>query len=40
MVWITEAIHEITEQKLRNVFNELENEFARCVAKDGGYVEG
>jgi hypothetical protein len=39
-VWITNAIHEIGEQQLRNVFNELEYRFERCVLNDGGYVEG
>jgi hypothetical protein len=36
----TNAIHEIGEQQLRNVFNELEYRFERCVLYDGGYVEG
>jgi uncharacterized heparinase superfamily protein len=39
-VRITNAIHEISEQQLRNVFNELEYRFERCVLNDGGYVEG
>jgi hypothetical protein len=39
-VRITNAIHEISEQQLRNVFNELEYRFGRSVLNDGGYVEG
>jgi hypothetical protein len=39
-VRITHAIHEISEQKLRKVFNELEYRFERFVLNDGGYVEG
>jgi uncharacterized heparinase superfamily protein len=37
---IKNAIHEISEHKLRNVFNELEYRFERCVLNDGGHVEG
>jgi hypothetical protein len=37
---ITNAIHEISEKKLRKVFNELEYRFERCVPSDDGYVEG
>jgi hypothetical protein len=33
------AIHEICEQQLKNVFNELESRFARCVLNDGRYVK-
>jgi hypothetical protein len=39
-VRITNTIHDISEQQLRNVFNELEYRFERCVLSDGGYVEG
>jgi hypothetical protein len=39
-VRITNAIHEISEQQLRNVFNELQYRFERCVLNDGGCVEG
>jgi hypothetical protein len=39
-VRITNAIHEISEQQLRNVFNEVEYRFEKCVVNDGGYVEG
>jgi hypothetical protein len=39
-VRIINAIHEIGEQQLRNVFNELEYRFERCFLNDGGYVEG
>jgi hypothetical protein len=39
-VRITNAIPEICEQQLRNVFNELEYRFELCVLNDGGYVEG
>jgi hypothetical protein len=39
-VRITNAIHEIGEQQLRDVFNESEYRFERCVLNDGGYVEG
>jgi hypothetical protein len=38
-VRITNAIHETSEQQLRNVFNELEYRFGRCVLNCGGYVE-
>jgi hypothetical protein len=34
-VKITNAIREIGEQQLRNVFNELEYRFERCVLSDG-----
>jgi hypothetical protein len=37
---ITNTIHEISEQQLMNVFNELEYRFEKCVLSDGGYVEG
>jgi hypothetical protein len=37
---ISNAIHEISEQQLRNVFNELDYRFERCVLNYGGYVEG
>jgi hypothetical protein len=39
-VRIRNAIHEISEQQLRNVFNELEYSFERCAVNNGGYVEG
>jgi hypothetical protein len=39
-VRITNAIHEISEQQLRNVFNEVECRSEKCVLNDGGYVEG
>jgi transposase len=39
-VRIINAIHEISEQQMRNVFNELEYRFERCVLNDGGYVGG
>jgi hypothetical protein len=39
-VKITNAIHEITEQQLRNVSNELEYRVEICVLIQGNYVEG
>jgi hypothetical protein len=39
-VRITNSIHEISEQQLRNIFNVLEYRFEICVLNDGGYVEG
>jgi hypothetical protein len=39
-VRITNEIREISEQQLRNVFNELGYRFERSVLNDGGYVEG
>jgi hypothetical protein len=35
----TNAIHEISEQQLKLVFNEWESRFERCVLNDGRYVE-
>jgi hypothetical protein len=39
-VRIINAIHEISEQQMRNVFNEVEYRFEVCVLNDGGYVGG
>jgi hypothetical protein len=39
-VRITNVINEISEQQLRNVFNEVEYRFEKCVVNDGVYVEG
>ena len=36
---ITNAIHEITQQQLENVFNNLENRIEPCIMKDGDYIE-
>uniref|UniRef100_H3AR58 Tc1-like transposase DDE domain-containing protein n=1 Tax=Latimeria chalumnae TaxID=7897 RepID=H3AR58_LATCH len=36
---IMNAIHEITQQQLENVFNELENWIERCITKDGSNFE-
>jgi hypothetical protein len=37
---ITNAIHETTEQQLKNIFNGLEYRFQWCVLNDGGYAKG
>jgi len=39
-VSITNAIQEITEQRLKNIFSEVDSQFERCVLNDGGYVKG
>jgi hypothetical protein len=37
---ITNEIHEISEQKLRNIFNESQYQFERYDLSGGGCVEG
>jgi hypothetical protein len=39
-VRITNAIDEISEQQLNNVFKEVESHFEQCVLNDVGYGEG
>jgi hypothetical protein len=36
---IMNTIHAISELQLKNVFNELESRFERCVLNDGRHVE-
>lgn len=36
---LIEAVHEITQHQVENVFNGLENQNEQCITKDGGCAE-
>lgn len=36
---LIEAVHEITQHQMENVFNGLENQNEQCITKDGGCAE-